>query len=146
MSKVRNSQLEKLNLFATGVDIGSRYHFIAIPAELCDENIREFRTFTEDLQSAIDWLKLHKITTVAMESTGIYWINFYDMLEQNGFEVLLVTTRHVKNDLVEGVMYWIANGCSNYIHMDYCEGLFALVRKSVHYVVTCATEKTWLKT
>jgi transposase len=59
--------------------------------------VRCFSTFTEDLYAAADWLKASKIETVAMESTGVYWIPLFQILEERGFMVLLVNARHVKN-------------------------------------------------
>jgi transposase len=96
-TKTTNVEIKKINKYAAGADIGSRSHFIAISPELTKDNVREFSTFTEGLIGAIKWLKEHNITSVAMESTGIYWINFYDMLQQNGIEAVLVNARHVKN-------------------------------------------------
>lgn len=89
--------LKHINKMAAGIDIGSKSHFVAIP-EGCDEIcVREFKSFTTDLQALAEWLKKCKITTVAMESTGVYWIPLYELLESQGFEVLLVDAKHVKN-------------------------------------------------
>jgi transposase len=88
---------EDLNLWAAGIDIGARSHFVAVP-EGCDEQtVREFSTFTTGLNELADWLKQCGITTVAMESTGVYWIPVYELLEAKGFEVKLVDARQVKN-------------------------------------------------
>lgn len=89
--------LEHINRMAAGIDIGSKSHFVAVP-EGCDEIcVREFRSFTTDLFALADWLKACKIETVAMESTGVYWIPLYELLESRGFDVKLVDARHVKN-------------------------------------------------
>jgi transposase len=89
--------LEQINLMAAGIDIGSKSHFVAIP-DGCDEVcIKEFNSFTPDLHELANWLTKCKITTVAMESTGVYWIPLYELLESRGFEVLLVDARKVKN-------------------------------------------------
>ena len=90
-------KLDYININAAGIDIGSKSHFVAIPAGRDTEHVREFRTFTNDLIDLVNWLKKCGIKTVAMESTGVYWIPVYDMLEENGFEVLLVNARHIKN-------------------------------------------------
>ena len=82
---------------AAGIDIGSASHFVAIPADRDAEPVREFRSFTADLQRLADWLDACNIDTVAMESTGVYWIPLYELLESRGFTVLLVNARHVKN-------------------------------------------------
>ena len=82
---------------AAGIDIGSRSHYVAIPEGLDKATVREFSTFTNSLLELVNWLKTVGITTVAMESTGVYWIPVYDLLEEHGFEVLLVNARHIKN-------------------------------------------------
>ncbi len=91
------SHLKQVNLFAAGIDIGSRSHFVAVPEELDEEPVREFAGFTGDLHQLADWLVEIGIQTVAMESTGVYWIPVYEILETRGLEVLLVDARHVKN-------------------------------------------------
>ncbi len=59
--------------------------------------MRSFKTFTADLHRLADWLEACKIKTVAMESTGVYWIPIFEILEEHGFEVVLVNSRHIKN-------------------------------------------------
>ncbi len=66
--------LDCINLFAAGIDIGSTSHFVAVPSELDTQPVREFSCFTKDLIGLADWLVQVGIQTVAMESTGIYWI------------------------------------------------------------------------
>lgn len=90
-------RLDYINTNAAGIDIGSASHFVAIPEGRDDQTVREFPTFTNNLIELVAWLKKVGITTVAMESTGVYWIPVYDMLEKEGFEVLLVNARHIKN-------------------------------------------------
>ena len=82
---------------AAGIDIGSASHYVAVPPDRDDESVREFSSFTEDLHALADWLKACKVDTVAMESTGVYWIPLFELLESRGFTVLLVNARHVKN-------------------------------------------------
>ncbi len=82
---------------AAGIDIGSASHFVAVPPDRDDEPVREFACFTADLHSLSDWLDACGVDTVAMESTGVYWIPLYELLESRGFTVLLVNARHVKN-------------------------------------------------
>jgi len=89
--------LEHINAYAAGIDVGSRSHFVAIPVGLDEEPVREFSTFTDDLERLTDWLISCGITTVAMESTGVYWIPVFEILESHGLEVKLVNARHVKN-------------------------------------------------
>ncbi|WP_145026387.1 IS110 family RNA-guided transposase, partial [Geobacter argillaceus] len=82
---------------AAGIDIGSKSHFVAVPEGVDEEPVREFSTFTDDLERLAEWLLACGITTVAMESTGIYWIPVFEILESRGLEVKLVNARHVKN-------------------------------------------------
>ncbi|MCW5700033.1 MAG: transposase [Rhodospirillales bacterium] len=91
------SHLKKINLFAAGIDVGSKSHFVAVPEELDDTPVREFGAFTGDLRRLAEWLVSLGIQTVVMESTGIYWIPLYEILEDCGIEVLLVDARHVRN-------------------------------------------------
>ena len=89
--------LHSLNPNAAGVDIGATEIYIAVPADRDPQPIRHFSTFTEDLHAAADWLKSCNIETVAMESTGVYWIPFFQILEARGLQVFLVNAHHVKN-------------------------------------------------
>lgn len=70
---------------------------MAVPEDRDPSPVREFRSFTQDLHALADWLEACGIDTVAMESTGVYWIPLYEVLEDRGIEVLLVNARHVKN-------------------------------------------------
>ena len=100
-SKKKSMRLPKhlmhLNACAAGIDIGSKSHFVAVPEGTDPEPVREFSTFTDDLERLGDWLISCGVTTVAMESTGIYWIPVFELLESRGIEVKLVNARHVKN-------------------------------------------------
>ena len=89
--------LQHINHYAAGIDIGSRSHFVAVPDGADEQTVREFSTFTGDLERLADWLISCNVTTVAMESTGIYWIPVFEILESRGLEVKLVNARHVKN-------------------------------------------------
>jgi hypothetical protein len=80
-----------------GIDIGSKSHFVAVPSERDNNPVREFSTFTADLHKMVNWLKECKIKTIIMESTGVFWIPAFELLESNGFDVKLVNARHVKN-------------------------------------------------
>lgn len=84
------------NHHAAGIDIGDRIYDVAIDRGSTYE-VREYGSFTEDLEDIVSWLREEGITTVAMESTGIYWLNLYLMLEDAGIEPYLVNARHVKN-------------------------------------------------
>lgn len=82
---------------AAGVDVGATEIYIAVPPDRDTQPVRRFQTFTEDLRAAADWLERCGIETVAMESTGVYWIPLFQMLESRGLKVCLVNARHVKN-------------------------------------------------
>jgi transposase len=82
---------------AAGIDIGAREIFVAVPPDRDEEPVRVFATFTEDLDAMARWLVSCGITTVAMESTGVYWIPLYDVLEQHGVKPCLVDARGMKN-------------------------------------------------
>src|ERR1019366_8194230 len=86
-----------LNPNAAGVDVGATEIYIAVPVDRDPQPVRHFSTFTEDLHAVAAWLKACKIETVAMESTGVYWIPLFQVLEARGFTVFLVNARHVKN-------------------------------------------------
>ncbi len=96
-SKTHRSVLERINLKAAGIDIGANFHLVAIPEDRGSETVRKFGPFTSDLQRMADWLSEHHIETVVMESTGVYWIPVFQILEQRGLEVKLVNAAHVKN-------------------------------------------------
>ncbi len=89
--------LERVHLNAAGIDIGSGSHWVAVPDDRDERPVREFKSFTHALIELADWLAACDIDTVAMESTGVYWIPLYEILEARGFTVLLVNARHVKN-------------------------------------------------
>lgn len=89
--------LEHINKMAAGIDVGSKSHFVAVPEGCTDVCVREFESFTTDLYELANWLDSCGIETVAMESTGVYWIPLYELLDSRGFEVKLVDARHVKN-------------------------------------------------
>ena len=89
--------LRCLNQDAAGIDVGATEIYVAVPPDRDVQPVRCFATFTEDLHAAASWLKVCRIRTVAMESTGVYWIPLFQILEARGFQVLLVNARHVKN-------------------------------------------------
>lgn len=95
--KALPSGLKQVNLNAAGIDIGAREHFVCVPPGRSARPVRSFGTYTSDLQRLADWLNECGVETVAMESTGVYWIAAFQILERRGFKVLLVNARHVKN-------------------------------------------------
>ena len=88
--------LPTLNLNAAGIDVGSAGHYVAVPIDRDRKPVQRFGSFTADVHRMADWLKECGIETVAMESTGSYWIGLYEILEARGFEVKLVNARHAK--------------------------------------------------
>ena len=98
LKKRRYSQgLPVLNAYAAGIDIGGSKHDVAISDGIEGHIVCEFGTYTQNLKEIVSWLLSHKITTVAIESTGVYWLNLYLMLEEVGIEPYLVNAKHVKN-------------------------------------------------
>jgi transposase len=95
--KKRLTLLEQINLNVAGIDVGSREHWVAVPADRDPQPVRCFGTFTSDLHALADWLLQCEVKSVAMESTGVYWIPVFQILESRGLEVLLVNARQVKN-------------------------------------------------
>jgi transposase len=81
---------------AAGIDIGSRFHVVAVPADLAEAPVPTFQAFTADLERMADWLVDLGITTVAMESTGVYWIPVYEILETHGLHVVLANARDAR--------------------------------------------------
>ncbi len=87
--------MEVVNRHAAGIDVGSRFHFVAVGQR--KEEVKEFGVYNEDLQELVKWLKEHEITTVAMESTGTYWQSLFSALQESGLEVFLCNGRFTKN-------------------------------------------------
>ncbi len=91
------TRLSVVHPHAAGLDIGQAEIWACVPAEQAPQSVQPFGTFTPDLEALADWLQACQIETVAMESTGVYWIPIYDLLEERGLEVYLVNARHLKN-------------------------------------------------
>jgi transposase len=86
-----------LNPNAAGIDIGSEFHYVAVPPDRDEKPVRKFACFTADIHNMAVWLKQCGIETIAMESTGVYWIPPFQILESYGFDVKLINAREVKN-------------------------------------------------
>jgi transposase len=101
--KARNEQpdwsvnLDVVHPNAAGIDIGNESHYVAVPPDRDAEPVRQFACFTEALQQMAAWLKSCGIDTVAMQSTGVYWLPVYEILTEEGLRVFLVNARHTKN-------------------------------------------------
>lgn len=89
--------LEVVHADAAGIDVGNASHFVSVPPDRDERPVREFGSWTADLRQLAAWLKSCKIRTVAMQSTGVYWIAVQEVLEQAGLEVYLVNARGTKN-------------------------------------------------
>src|SRR5262252_9274513 len=99
---MRKMQSEDINLEvvhpdAAGIDIGNESHYVAVPPSRDSQPVRRFGCTTAELKAMAAWLKRCEIRTVAMQSTGVYWVAVFDILEQAGFEVYLVNARDTKN-------------------------------------------------
>jgi len=94
---MKKAKLRLLNPNAAGIDVASEVHYVAVPPERCEQSVRSFGSFTDDIHDIAKWLIECNVDTVAMESTGIYWIQLYLILEEYGIEVFLVNARYIKN-------------------------------------------------
>ena len=95
--KSSRSQLQKINPHAAGIDLGSREHWVCVPSEASDKNIRCFGCSTPDLLKLADWLEECHVTSVALESTGVEWIPLFQILSERNLQVFLVNAKMVKN-------------------------------------------------
>jgi transposase len=98
--------LEIVNPNAAGIDAGAEEHHVSVPEDRCDKPVRKFATFTADLKALVDWLVECRITTVAIEATGVYWVPLYEMLEERGLNPKLIDSRSIsrkykKTDVVD---------------------------------------------
>ena len=96
-SSAKPAGLSQLNLNAAGIDVGATSHFAAVPADRAEQPVQEFEAFTADLYRLADWLAECGVETVVMESTGVYRIPLFGVLEERGFQVMLVDPRRIKN-------------------------------------------------
>lgn len=113
-SKGRRSgqMLPVLHAEAAGIDIGAEEIFVAVPADRAVNPVRSFETFTRDLNELADWLQECGVRTVAMESTGVYWIPLYQILEGRGFKCSWSMRNTSKTCQAARVTYRIASGFS----------------------------------
>lgn len=99
MSKSRSTSkpagLPIIHPFAADIDIGSRFDVATVSPDLCTESVQTFHAFTIDLERMADWLVATGTKTVVMESTGVYWVTAFEVLESRGLEVILAKAREV---------------------------------------------------
>jgi transposase len=89
--------LDVMHPNAAGIDVGNSTHYVAVRPDRDPTPVRRFDCFTADLHRLADWLQQCGVTTVAMQSTGVYWIPLYEILDARGLDVYLVNARHTKN-------------------------------------------------
>jgi len=94
---VEEAGLEIVNRNVAGIDVGNESHYVAVPPGRDPQPVQEFGSWTADLERMADWLKACGIQTVVMQSTGVYWIALYDVLEARGFQMCLANARHTRN-------------------------------------------------
>src|SRR6187455_130112 len=94
---VQSRAMSPIHPRAAAIDVGAKMHVAAVGPDRASEPVRTFGTFTDDLNRLADWFQECGIETIAMESTGVYWIPVFEILEQRGFEVLLVNARDAKH-------------------------------------------------
>lgn len=97
IKKNKRTELLIVNPDAAGIDIASTEYQVCVPEDRDENNNRRFDAFTHDLKLIVTWLKQCRIKTVAMEATGIYWVQLYIILEENGFDVVVCNAKHIKN-------------------------------------------------
>jgi transposase len=90
---------QRVHANAAGIDVGSEAHVVAVPADRDAQPLRTFGVFTADLRALAEWLRQCQVTTVALESTGVYWMSLCDYLESAGFEVLVIDPRTLARNL-----------------------------------------------
>ena len=95
--RVEDPGLDVMHPHAAGIDVGNSAHYVAVRPDRDPDSVRRFECFTADLHRLADWLQQCGVTTVAMQSTGVYWIPLYEILDARGLEVYLVNARHTKN-------------------------------------------------
>lgn len=81
---------------AAGIDVGARFHVAAVPPDLCEAPVQTFQAFTSDIERMADWLVSVGVTTVALESTGVYWVPVFEVLEGRGIEVIVANAREAR--------------------------------------------------
>ena len=142
-SSAKPAGLSQLNLNAAGIDVGATSHYVAVPADRAEQPVQEFEAFTADLYRLADWLTECGVETVVMESTGVYWIPLFGVLEERGLEVMLVDPRRIKNGLVARPTCWTASGCSNCTPTACCRGPSAPTGTYDACAVICGSGSCW---
>ena len=108
--------LPVINEYAAAIDIRSRFHVAAVAPDLCAESVRTFQAFTGDVEHMADWFLSLGIKTVAMESTGVYWVPVYEILETRGLDVSSQTLETRAQFLDARPTLTMLNGCNGFMH------------------------------
>lgn len=95
--EIETQAFEIVHPNAAGVDVSSEDYYVAVPVDRDEQPVRRFGCFTESLLQIVNWLFKCRITSVAMESTGVYWVQLFMVLQDHGFEVFLVNAQQIKN-------------------------------------------------
>ena len=110
--KSKTQRLKIVHPHCAGIDVGSREHWVAVDPQSCEQPVRCFTTFTDDLHALADWLRSLGVQIVAMEATGVYWIPLYEVLDARGLDVHLVNSRATrqvsgrKSDVLDCQWIW----------------------------------------
>ena len=94
--RARSAPLEQMHLNAAGIDVGAEFHWVAVLSDRDERPVQRFGAFTADLYALAEWLRQCQIETVVMESTGVYWIALFEVLEERGFDVKLVDAHYAR--------------------------------------------------
>ena len=140
------AQLSQVNLNAAGIDVGATSHFVAVPQDRAEQPVLEFAAFTADLYRLADWLAESEVETVVMESTGVYWIPLFGVLEERGFAVMLVDPRRIKNVPGRKTDVLDCRGCSNCTPMACCREPSDPTGRSGACAAICGSGPCWWST
>ena len=138
--------LQQVNLNAAGIDCGATEHLVAVPEDRDPQPVRSFSTFTAHLIALADWLEQCGIDTVAMESTGVYWIPVYELLEARGFAVKLVEPGKLKMIAGRKTDVLDCQGSSNCTPSACCPAHSDLKTRSVCSARICGSGTCWCGT
>ena len=131
---------------SAGIDVGATEIYVAVPDDRSSKPVRRFDTFTDDLHEAAKWLKECGIESIAMESTGVYWIPIFQILDTYGFDVILVNARHVKNVPGRKTDVQDCQWLQYFIQLGFCVDLSGPVKIFVLYALCSDIGTIWLRT
>jgi hypothetical protein len=132
--------LPVINEYAAAIDIGSRFNVAAVAPDLCKEAVQTFQAFTADTERMADWFLSLGIKTVAMESTGVYWVPVYEILETRGLHVIVANARDARSVPGARAMSTTRSGFSDFMLADCYAPAFGRVAISRHSARICGFE------